>query len=67
MLEETGVAMLTGECFGRDGTEYTARLAYVDFDGTEAIKSFDNGQDYDTMFPKMSKALDILKEWKHKN
>lgn len=37
LLEETGVAMLPGSAFGRPPTELTARLAYVDFDGTKAL------------------------------
>ena len=37
MLEETGVAILPGTCFGRPEHELTARLAYVDFDGSRAL------------------------------
>jgi aspartate aminotransferase len=37
LLEETGVAILPGASFGRDAKELTARLAYVDFDGAEAL------------------------------
>ncbi|MEZ5395927.1 MAG: hypothetical protein R2724_24370 [Bryobacterales bacterium] len=37
MLEETGVAILPGEEFGRPPEELTARLAYVDFDGSRAL------------------------------
>ncbi len=37
LLEETGVAILPGSCFGRPATELTARLAYVDFDGTKTL------------------------------
>ncbi len=37
LLEETGVAMLPGADFGRPLEELTARLAYVNFDGAEAI------------------------------
>jgi aspartate aminotransferase len=37
LLEETGVAVLPGSVFGRPPGELTARLAYVDFDGTEAL------------------------------
>jgi aspartate aminotransferase len=37
LLEETGVAMLPGCDFGRPAAELTARLAYVDFDGTRAL------------------------------
>jgi aspartate aminotransferase len=37
LLEETGVAILPGSSFGRDASELTARLAYVDFDGARAL------------------------------
>jgi len=39
ILEDTGVAILPGSAFGRPAEEYTARLAYVDFDGAKAIAS----------------------------
>ena len=38
LLERTGVAILPGEAFGRPPTELTARLAFVDFDGSEALR-----------------------------
>jgi aspartate aminotransferase len=37
LLEETGVAVLPGSCFGRPEEELTVRLAYVDFDGSRAL------------------------------
>ena len=37
LLEDTGVALLPGSAFGRPEEEYTARLSYVDFDGTRAM------------------------------
>ncbi len=37
LLSETGVAVLPGSDFGRDATELTARIAYVDFDGARAL------------------------------
>jgi aspartate aminotransferase len=37
VLEETGVAFLPGEVFGRDPRELTGRIAYVDFDGARAL------------------------------
>jgi aspartate aminotransferase len=37
LLEETGVAVLPGNAFGRPPRELTARLAYVDFDGAKAM------------------------------
>ncbi|MEX1365908.1 MAG: aminotransferase class I/II-fold pyridoxal phosphate-dependent enzyme [Nannocystaceae bacterium] len=37
LLEDTGVAILPGSHFGRDPSELTARMAYVDFDGQGAL------------------------------
>ncbi|GAB4204018.1 MAG: pyridoxal phosphate-dependent aminotransferase [Sandaracinaceae bacterium] len=37
LLEDTGVALLPGEAFGRPPAELTARVAYVDFDGPRAL------------------------------
>jgi aspartate aminotransferase len=36
-LAEAGVAILPGSAFGRDSSELTARLSYVDFDGGSAM------------------------------
>ena len=38
LLEETGVAVLPGDCFGRPAHELSARLAVVDFDGRQALQ-----------------------------
>ena len=37
LLEETGVAILPGGCFGRPETELSIRLAYVDFNGAQTL------------------------------
>jgi aspartate aminotransferase len=37
LLNDTGVAILPGQEFGRPSSELTARLAYVDFDGARAL------------------------------
>lgn len=37
LLEDTGVALLPGSVFGRPPTELTARIAYVDFEGSKAL------------------------------
>jgi len=37
VLEETGVAFLPGDVFGRDPKELTGRIAYVDFDGARSL------------------------------
>lgn len=38
LLEDTGVALLPGSVFGRHLEEFTARLAYVNFDGKKALR-----------------------------
>lgn len=37
LLQDTGVALLPGSAFGRPEEEYTARLSYVDFDGSRTL------------------------------
>lgn len=37
LLDDVGVAILPGSVFGRPADELTARLAYVDFDGSQAL------------------------------
>jgi aspartate aminotransferase len=39
LLKETGIAILPGMDFGRAPEELTARLAYVNFDGNEALEA----------------------------
>jgi len=45
LLDETGVAMLPGTDFGRPHGELTIRLAYVDFDGSEALSAAEAAMD----------------------
>ena len=37
LLQDTGVAILPGNCFGRPDNELTARMAFVDFDGAKVL------------------------------
>jgi len=37
LLDDTGVALLDGNSFARPESEFTARMAYVDFDGARAL------------------------------
>jgi len=39
ILKEAGVAFLPGSDFGRDEKELTTRIAYVDFDGEQALSA----------------------------
>jgi aspartate aminotransferase len=50
LLEEAGVACLPGTDFGRPATELTVRLAYVDFDGAEALRAAADKQEIDETF-----------------
>jgi aspartate aminotransferase len=71
LLEETGVATLPGDCFGRPATELTARLAYVDFDGARALAAAEQvpgdqslGDDFlQRNCEKMVTAMDRLRNW----
>ena len=71
LLEETGVAILPGIAFGRPENELTARIAYVDFDGTRvinAVEKLKNGKEIDEEFlnsycGNTIKAVDILCDW----
>jgi aspartate aminotransferase len=71
LLEDTGVAILPGYYFGRPPDELTARLAYVDFDGSRALaaaeqfpltKSLKEEFLY-TYCPNVINAVDELTSW----
>lgn len=71
VLEDTGVAFLPGSDFGRPSEEMTARLAYVDFNGKEALAGLDDlpeDQPLDEEFLKkycgnVLVAVDRLSHW----
>ena len=42
LLDEVGVAMLPGVAFAQSPADLTARLAYVDFDGSRALAASEN-------------------------
>ena len=50
LLADTGVAILPGSDFGRDEEELTARIAYVDFNGSDALKNYPIASDIDDSF-----------------
>lgn len=71
LLHETGVAILPGEAFGRPPEELTARLAYVDFDGANALTASET-QPLDEPLPddftqnfchNTVKAMELLVQW----
>ncbi len=73
LLGDTGVAILPGTAFGRDPEELTARLAYVDFNGAQALAAAKeispnkarNGELLRTCCSNLLTAIDRLSEWLH--
>ncbi len=73
LLEDTGVAILPGTVFGRPPEELTARIAYVDFDGSRALAAAEQvaadaelGGDFlETWCGKMLTAVDRMCNWLH--
>ena len=71
LLEETGVAILPGSHFGRPDEELTARLAYVDFDGAQALAASEgisldeplNGEFLEAYCGGVLAAIDKICEW----
>ena len=69
LLEDTGVAILPGSVFGRPEEELTARLAYVEFDGSRAIAAAeqmykDNPDDFlDIYCSSTLEAIDLICAW----
>jgi aspartate/methionine/tyrosine aminotransferase len=71
VLDDTGVAMLPGSDFGRDETEFSARIAYVNFNGREAMDAADmlsngekNHEDFVVDYcPKITEAVERLGNW----
>lgn len=70
-LNEANVAMLPGVDFGRQPEELVFRIAYVDFDGEQALKAVNDSypnKELDIAFikkyaPKMVGAMDSLASW----
>ena len=71
LLDETGVAILPGSCFGRPEHELTARLAFVDFDGARALAAAEQipaeqelGEEFLRQYcEKVLTAIDRLCNW----
>ncbi|MFQ5498808.1 MAG: aminotransferase class I/II-fold pyridoxal phosphate-dependent enzyme, partial [Candidatus Zixiibacteriota bacterium] len=71
LLQDTGVAILPGEAFGRPCNELTARMAYVDFDGAMALTASER-YPLDQPLPddfaelwchKVSNAMRLIVQW----
>ena len=73
LLQDTGVATIPGESFGRPPDELTLRMAYVDFDGRRALDAagaMNPDQELDETFlrtrcPKVTEAMDRVAAWLH--
>ena len=70
LLEDSGVALLPGEPFGRLDDELSARLSYVDFDGTAVLEALelggDGGVDMDFLrrhCPRTVEGVDRITAW----
>ena len=71
LLADTGVALLPGDAFGMAPGQLCARLAYVEFDGREALKASREiglGQPLDesamkAIFAKTIRGTDKLTQW----
>ena len=68
ILNDIGFAMLPGSDFGMEEDKLLSRIAFVDFDGSKALKmiskekpSLDNF--LDLTCPKIAKGISLLKEW----
>lgn len=73
LLEDTGIAILPGIVFGRDPEEFTARIAYVDFNGAKALalaktipaaRRFDTDSQNSTCQDLLA-AIDLFCDWLH--
>jgi len=68
LLQDTGVATLPGEVFGRPPGELNLRLSYVNFDGRAALAAVAAGEPVDDAFlrrhcPDTLTAIDRMADW----
>lgn len=71
LLDDTGVAILPGSSFGRPESELTARIAFVDFDGSRALAAAEQQPSdqpldekfLDTYCGKQIEAIDRISAW----
>ena len=68
LLDEAGVATLPGSAFGRPDSELSLRLAFVDFDGAEALDALAAGESLDAAFLKrhcgrVVEGIEALARW----
>ena len=70
LIKETGVVLLPGEDFGHSEHNFTARLSYVDFDGSLLLKQLEeqptlelNNKFIENHCPKIVTATHKIGEW----
>ena len=68
ILSDIGFAMLPGSDFGLEEQKLLSRIAFVDFDGSEALKlisnkNFSQENSLDIICPQIVKGVSLLKEW----
>ena len=61
LLIDTGVALLPGSAFGRPENEFTARLAYVNFDGAKALNLSKKSKSIDFSASELVEVLNPVK------
>ena len=68
ILNDIGFAMLPGSDFGMEEDKLLSRIAFVDFDGSKALKMISKEKPSSDIFldltcPKIVKGISLLKEW----
>ena len=68
ILNDIGFAMLPGSDFGMEEDKLLSRIAFVDFDGSKALKMISKGKPspdnfLDLTCPKIAKGISLLKDW----
>ena len=72
LLDEAGVATLAGSHFGRDASELSLRLSFVDFDGERALRSVADGAEVggewvEEFAPSVLDGIDRIVEFARRN
>jgi len=68
LLNDIGFAMLPGSDFGMEEDKLLSRIAFVDFDGSKALKMISKEKSspdnfLDLTCPKILKGISLLKDW----
>ena len=68
ILHDIGFAMLPGSDFGMEEDKLLSRIAFVDFDGSKALKMISKEKPSSDNFldltcPKIAKGISLLKDW----